>query len=346
MSNRPDILDPTPGQQEFIPRLLNGSQAKTAFALRMNAERMIAEGGLNATGFLTLTVGEYESDADLIEGQRARFVQVTDAEEASRRINNLNRRVLSMLFERAIIVTERHRSGAIHFHVLGVLKGRPDIRTGFDWPAFDRLRAAKLPFRARHVGANDELARRWKMLRDTLPRYGFGRAELTPIKKTGEAVASYVSKYIEKNVCNRTKADHRKKLVRYLGWEKRQLKPNEFSWAGEKARAWRAKARESAALVGVRTREEAAEAMGPRWAFRVSNTWKATGNEDLRPGISLDGGRGGKIFEELSRFVCPTWKRRRFPILDRKITLADLHRAEIWGSQFRHGAEFPAPALN
>jgi len=101
--------------QADLPFHLTGSQAKTAFALRKNAELMIREAGLSACGFLTLTVGEMEGET---------FRQVWDATEASRRIHHLQRRVLSALFERAIIVTERHKNGAIHFHVIGVLRGR------------------------------------------------------------------------------------------------------------------------------------------------------------------------------------------------------------------------------
>jgi hypothetical protein len=88
-----------------------------------------------------------------------------------------------------------------------------------------------------------------------LPKFGFGRHELLPIKKTGEAVAAYISKYIEKNVCNRTPADRRKKLVRYFGWQKQQLKPNEFEWDGKRARAWRAKTAQVFKLAGCELRD-------------------------------------------------------------------------------------------
>lgn len=211
----------TPRQTELLPRLLSGSQAKTAFALRQNCERMVSDAGVNAIGFLTLTVGQLVSKPTLF-GPESHFEQVRDASEASRRINNLNRRVLKEVFERAVIVTERHKSGAIHFHALGVLNGRPDIRTGFNFERFYELQAdvrtrRRRAWRAEEVGASPELRGLWATLRRRLPDYGFGRAELTPIRRTGEAVASYVSKYIEKNVCNRLPEDRHKKLVRYIG---------------------------------------------------------------------------------------------------------------------------------
>lgn len=291
-----------PGQQEFIHSFLSGSQRKTAFALRLNAERMIREDGLNSTGFLTLTVGDYFCKLHgkqipvernfcpccMHENSKMDFVRISDAAEASRRFNNLNRRELPALFTRAIAVTERHKSKDIHFHLLGSLAGRPDIRTGLKFEAI-----AKRDYRS----ASDALRAIWTHLRDVLPRYGFGRAELLPVKKTGEAVAAYVSKYIEKHVCNRTADDKRKKLVRYIGWEKSQLKANEFEWDGERARAWRGKAREICALVGVELPDKnfsprrgvledcasaagkirpkmldgthAAEILGSRWAFQM-----------------------------------------------------------------------------
>lgn len=44
---------------------------------------------------------------------------------------------------------------------------------------------------------------------------------------------------------NRQPQDHRKKLVRYHGFNKTQLKPNEFEWNTPKARAWRQRARDT-----------------------------------------------------------------------------------------------------
>lgn len=263
------ILPTQPGQLELTERLLSGSQAKTAFAIRHNAEQMIKQcpGGLESIGFLTLTVG------DMKLGQ---FWPCLDASEASRRVNNLARRVLKTLFDRCIIVSERHKSGAVHFHILGALKGCPDIRTGLDFNAIRRRDYQTAPLRLRAI---------WRWLRATLPGYGFGRAELLPVRKTGEAVASYVSKYIEKNVCNRLKADAHKKLVRYIGWEKRQLKPNQFAWASRRAVAWRWKARTLAELGGMNEPADAAAALGPRWAWKLTGIWRQCMGDDLFNGF-------------------------------------------------------------
>lgn len=294
------VQSPDGNGQLPLPFRLKGSQKKTAFALRENCEQMIAGNdrkkfverefyhgdeirrkkvwvyenpeNLNCTAFLTLTVGE--------KGEDGKFQQVWDAAEASRRINNLNRRVLKDIFERAIVVTERHKSGAIHFHIVGVLRGRPDIRTGFN---FDAVRQGN------YSSVSDTLRGLWEHLREVLPNYGFGRSELTPIEKTSDAISSYISKYLRKNIENRLKEDKRKKLVRYIGeWTvtkkvgeelisvgsgTHKQRANDFGWANKHAVAWRWKTRECAALVDVKTPEEAAIAFGPRWAYRLSVLW-------------------------------------------------------------------------
>ena len=296
-------------QSEFVAGLLTGSQRKTSYALRQNVESLIAGNApktlrevttpdgktvsayvaekpenLNCCGFLTLTIGDTETDLD----GRKRFVKIYDAAEASRRINNLNRRVLSALFEKAIVVTERHKDKGIHFHIIGLLRSREDIRTGFDFRAFKEIRKTGKKYSAADVGASPELAAIWKRLREVLPGYGFGRAELTPIEKAGEAIASYVAKYIEKNVCNRIKEDKRKKLVRYIGYGKTQLKPNEFSWGTKRATAWRCKARAMASLVNIYDKEEASQQFGARWAHFFTSLWQRVTGDDLQPFLVAD----------------------------------------------------------
>jgi hypothetical protein len=148
-------------------------------------------------------------------------------------------------------------------------------------------------------------------LREVLPKYGFGRAELTPIESTGEAIACYVSKYIEKNICNRLKEDYRKKLVRYIGFEKSQLKPNEFAWATKRAVAWRWKARECAALIDVKTPEEAKIALGPRWAYNLTWIWKRNG-DDLNNWVNWTDDFTAEAAEEiLSKFCSEEWALHR-----------------------------------
>ena len=244
---------------------LNGSQRKTAFALEKNVARMFAESGIERMGFLTLTVGDLKTCAAAgfccTHKGKAHFVQVFDPVEASRRINCLLTGLLRDFFPRAVVVTERHKTGAIHFHL--IVECREDIRTGFDFVAFKAKHGYK-------KSASPALRRLWAVLLRRLPGYGFGRAELTPIFKTGEAVSRYVSKYVEKKLFARRPEDKGKKLVRYMGWKKTQMRPNDFCWATPGACEWRIRVRSIAALHGIETPEKAREAWGAKWAFRLT----------------------------------------------------------------------------
>jgi len=244
--------------------VLTGSQRKTAHAIRVNCERMADEFGVSRMAFWTVTAGD--------EGPEG-FDLLKDSAKAARRWHGLSRRFVGEIFLRAVVVTERGKKGGIHFHVLGVLRENLDIRTGFDFDAVKRKD---------YRSACPKLRAIWKKCREELPAFGFGRAEMLPVRKTGAEVASYISKYIEKNIGARTEEDKGKKLVRYFGWEKRHLKPNDFSWCTERATAWRVSARRLSAMVGVDTRAEAAECFGPRWAFHLSLVMNATaGNSDV-----------------------------------------------------------------
>lgn len=279
--------DGAPTAQTELPFKLTGSQQKTAHALKVNIETMIADAGRGETrearmvdglrfiGFLTLTVGNDSDDG---------FKQVWEVDEASRRINNLTRRVLPSLFTRSVIVTERHKSGAIHFHIIGAM--REDVRTGFNFEAFLSARQHRKfgggyePHERLYAeSASGALRSAWAMLRETLPGYGFGRSELTPIRKSGEAIAGYVSKYVSKNLAARRPEDKGKKLVRYSGWAKKHLTSNGFSWGTPRAVEWRKKAERIAALGGM-VREDVAVGLGPRWAWRITKIMAAVARED------------------------------------------------------------------
>ena len=299
---------------ELVPetRLLTGSQAKTAFALRLNCAHMAEKYGVNRCGFLTLTVGDWVCPThgkQIPTGIRGNcpcckkpmpFQQVFDMAEASRRLHNLLRRVLPAIFLLGVIVTERCKNGAIHFHIFGVLLHDWDIRTGFN---FDQVK------RRNYTSACAELRGVWAELRRVLPKYGFGRSELLPVRKTGAALASYIAKYIEKNVMNRPAADKGKKLVRYFGWDKGQLKPNEFEWDSQGGQTWRSKIGQLSKIGGLRVWDNSANEVesrllefcdlssgkirpkcfngsmlratfGPRWAYTATNILRQVWGDD------------------------------------------------------------------
>lgn len=284
---------------------MRGSGGKTAYAIRVNLERLVEEDGIDTVGFLTLTVGDPEPDGS--------FRQVHDADEASRRFNSLNTHLLKTLFRRAVVVTERHKSGAIHFHVVGSMQGGLNIRRGFD---FDRVK------RRDYRSVCPDLRALWAMLRERLPEFGFGRAELTPIRTSGPQIASYLSKYVSKNLDARRPEDKGKRLVRYIGWDKEQLKPREFGWASRPACQWRAKAKQAAALVGCYSPEDCAERWGPKWAWILTESWTRICGRAAGWQLDFTGGRREVLWEVLMKWADLRWVpiRRRTIDLD---TIAD-----------------------
>ena len=281
-------------------RVLSGSAAKTARALRWNAQCLVEEAGLNATGFMTFTPGDYRC---LVHGKqlptgkqrcpccrkKMHFYKIHDATEAHRRIKSFYGGVLDRVFSKSILAKERRQDGGNHAHILGALVWCPDIRTGFDFTAVRR---------GNYASVSPDLKKIWKLLRKKAPLYGIGaRVELLPIRKTSEAVASYISKYLEKHVCHRRPEDRGRRLVRYHGFKRGQLKANEIEWNGKNACAWRTRHRAAFRLVGVALPDlpvnprphvaaacaagggdirpkcldgsHAREVLGPKWAFRV-----------------------------------------------------------------------------
>jgi len=214
---------------------------RVAYALLLNVERYIEVVGLQNVGFLTLTFGDH----------------VTDPKEAYKRFNSLRRRLLSDLFGPSwVSVPELQKSGRLHFHLL--VDCQSDIRSDFD-----HERVSKGDYRS----ANSHLRGIWRELRTRLPKYGFGRSELLPIRTNVEGMAKYVSKYIGKGAELR-QAQKGIRRVRYSrdGWKCCSMR---FAWASAGAKLWRLKLAFLSAEMGFTTFRDWSRAFGPRWAFHL-----------------------------------------------------------------------------
>jgi len=268
-----------------------GTKAKQAAALAYNIRWMADTFGVERVGFLTLTVG------DTVNGK---FVHVKERDEASRRFNS----ILNRIRERylcGVVVTERHRNGGIHFHLVVALKF--DAKSGFDFEEFYRLKKAKRSFVASDVGASAELAAEWKWWRENQAKYGFGRHELTPIKSNGEAIGRYVGKYLGKSWEARTDDDYGGRCVRYFGrWSKTGVKCGppmscRHGSMSPKAQAWRECLKQVQFVtkqLGAEINEQnVKEHNGPRWAWRFTKQIQRVaflvpqtrGNDALRQGV-------------------------------------------------------------
>lgn len=231
-----------PAEAEKIAVNPPPSGAKTAYALTQNVRSLCERYGTECIGFLTLTFPD----------------NVRSIEEAQRRYHNLQRRVLRHMFPVRIMVKERQKRGAWHYHLLVVCAG--DIQTGFDFLAFsawaqlsakfkelaimgyalpDEVYEACDGFEREYIQSASPLLRDyWRKLRESLPAYGFGRHELMPVKSGADVIGKYVGKYIRKHIVNRRPEDKGARLVSYTKGAKTAT--TRFSWVGGRAAAWRA----------------------------------------------------------------------------------------------------------
>lgn len=96
--------------------------------------------------------------------------------------------VVRKLFPSGMWTRERQpRSGNWHAH--GVVNVGWDVRTGFP---FEQVSAGF------YANVDPKLRELWKHLRETAASHGFGRTELIPLKFSGRACASYLTKYLAK----------------------------------------------------------------------------------------------------------------------------------------------------
>jgi hypothetical protein len=233
------------GKNDCLNQLSAGHR-KTAFALKLNVLWLIEKYGLERIGFLTLTFARH----------------VVAYKEAQKALHSLMTGVLKQRYPEYIIVMERMDSKRIHYHLLVVMA--EDIRTGFDFAAVKQ---------GDYRSASDYLRREWKFWRETAPKYGFGRTELLPIKKTAEGVAKYVGKYVAKHIGQRLPEDKGARLVRYSKGASRA--GTRFSWVmSPGARMWRAKLGAFCRMLGLNSdnyKEFLNEWFGRNWVYHLGS---------------------------------------------------------------------------
>ena len=227
------------GQASETPPL-SSYHKKLEHAIYMNVTALCQKYGFERIGFLTLTFAE---DVEWREGQR--------------RFHSLATGFLAEEFLDYICVVEFQKSGRIHYHLL--VACREDIRTGLD---FDQVAQRN------YSTANPFLRNQWAKLREVLTRYGFGRHELLPIRKSEEAMARYIGKYISKCIANR-KPEHRG--VRFVRYSRGfRVCSSQFAWNTPRAWLWRRKIALLAEKFGLTTMEEATKLWGQRWAYKFA----------------------------------------------------------------------------
>lgn len=195
---------------------LSTSHKKSTYALELNSYSFVKHCGFNRVGFLTLTFSD----------------DIQDRQEAQRRFNSLRTNFLNEHFKGYVRVMERCKSGRIHYHLL--VDCGCDVRSGLD---FRKLQAKD------YRSANANLRRFWRLLRSELPKYGFGRAELLPIKTNEKQLAKYISKYIGKHIEQRKPEDKGARLCQFSSGFVWKVATTRFAFWSDGYREWLRKLR-------------------------------------------------------------------------------------------------------
>lgn len=222
---------------------LTASEKKNSYKLGLNIAHLANKHGIERLGFLTLTfVGNVE-----------------DPKEGQRRFNSLATNLLRKHFTEYLCVVERQKRGAIHYHLIVVCE--KDIRTGVD---FDGL--ARRDYRS----ASKYLRLLWKVLRESMPLYGFGRPELLPIKSTASGISNYVGKYLTKASAYRGEHMKGARLIRYS--QRWAVAKGQIAWVSTGARQWRQRVAQFAAATGCHDLEALRRKHGRYWAMSLAAT--------------------------------------------------------------------------
>ena len=255
---------------------LSPGHRRTAFCVAFEIEKAAAKFGIERIVFVTLT---FEDD-------------VQDIREVQRRFKNLYRGVFRRRYGRMIGCWERTQIGRIHFHLVVVMPF--DCQTGFD---FDEVENKALPRKTRYRSVCKALRLEWAYLRRTLPKYGFGRAEMKPVKSSAEGIARYVGKYVSKHIDGREEADKGAKTVRFLNFALGERTcSSRFAWNTPNSRLWRVKVAEFARREGAKTMADLKMLFGPHWAFILADT--IAGIEVNAEGVAQPPGEPEKVVYE------------------------------------------------
>ncbi|MGB8369482.1 MAG: hypothetical protein WCF71_09360, partial [Verrucomicrobiia bacterium] len=240
---------------------LSPYRKKSRHRLEMAIEWMVKKHGIERVGLLTLSFGVPGSGRGSLETFLLRE-QAKDLEFVQARWHSFCSNVVMKRYQDWICILEPHKDGVWHLHV--VVATKEDIRTGTDVETLSNYRLPYWMRRGKHL-RNEALAAEWKALRETVCKYRFGRVELLPIKKTKEAFARYLGKYLTKTF-NLIPPGRGHRLIRYSRGVGRHF-PMRFSIYSLGNLLYRTRLKMAAAMLDFRDYSLFADCFGPRWNY-------------------------------------------------------------------------------
>jgi hypothetical protein len=184
--------------------------------------------------------------------------EVLEMDEFQRRYNSLMTHFVRERFIQTAAVIQRYRHG-IHAHLAVVTDW--DMRGRLDFKALKRRDYRSAPQRLRQE---------WKLFREVLPGYGFGRHELLPMYGDSSGLGRYLARYLVRELGTRRRGDKRHRLVRYSqSWERCVV--GQFTWCDRRAKRAMERAEELAKRLWG-TWGRMIWDIGPNWRYKLMRT--------------------------------------------------------------------------
>jgi len=228
-------------------------------------EWMVKKHGINHVGLLTLTFGVPGSGRGSQATKELRE-QAKDLEFVQERWRSLNTNIIAKRYPDWICIPEPHKDGVWHLHV--VVATQMDIRTGTDVETLTNYSLPAWMRRGKHL-RNEALAAEWRTLREIACKYRFGRIELMPVKKTGEALARYLAGYLSKSF-KLIPPGKKHRLVRLSRGISRQFSMIFSIWSLGNL-IYRTRLKMAAGMLHFQEYGDFANYFGPRWNYYLGD---------------------------------------------------------------------------